>query len=55
VNDELISPGAYLQKLVAQQSREVAKRRNDAGYIALWPQTVREVLAAVITESGDTA
>ena len=39
------TPGSYLQELIAQESREVAKRHNAAGYIAMWPDAVRKVMA----------
>lgn len=44
VNEQLLTPGSYLQELIAQESREVAKRHNDAGYIAMWPEAVRKVM-----------
>ncbi len=44
-SEELLSPGIYLQQRIEQRSREVAKTRNDAGYIAMWPAAVKEVLA----------
>lgn len=39
-----LTPGSYLHDLIAQESREVAKRHNAAGYIAMWPAAVRKVM-----------
>jgi len=38
------TPGSYFQERIAQKSREVAKRHNDAGYVSMWPEAVREVM-----------
>lgn len=45
MSEEPITPGTYLQQLIEQKSREVAKTQNTAGYFAMWPEAVREVLA----------
>ena len=45
MNEEKISPGAYLQRQITKRSRKVAKRNNAAGYVAMWPEAVKEVLA----------
>jgi hypothetical protein len=42
---EQISPGIYLQQQIEQRSRAVAKTNNAAGYIAMWPAAVRDVMA----------
>jgi len=44
MNEQPLTPGSYLQELITQESREVAKRHNDAGYIAMWPDAVRKVM-----------
>ena len=45
MNEEKLSPGAYLQKRITERSRKVAKSNNAAGYVAMWPEAVKEVLA----------
>ncbi len=45
MSEELLSPGIYLQQRIEQRSREVAKTRNDAGCVAMWPEAVKEILA----------
>ena len=45
MNEEKISPGAFLQQQITQRSRKVAKSNNAAGYVAMWPEAVKEVLA----------
>jgi hypothetical protein len=45
MNDEQISPGAYFQRQITERSRKVAKSNNAAGYVAMWPEAVKEVLA----------
>jgi hypothetical protein len=40
-----ISPGAFLQQRITEMSRKVAKSNNSAGYVAMWPEAVKEVLA----------
>lgn len=45
MSEDLLSPGIYLQQRIEQRSREVAKTRNEAGYVAMWPEAVKEVLA----------
>jgi hypothetical protein len=44
MSQDLASPGKYLHELIEQESRAVAKRRNAAGYIGMWPDAVRKVL-----------
>jgi hypothetical protein len=44
MNDDQISPGAYLQKRIVQRTRKVAKTNDSAGYVAMWPEAVKEVL-----------
>jgi hypothetical protein len=44
MTERTLTPGSYLQELIAQESREVAKRHNAAGYIAMWPDAVRKVM-----------
>jgi hypothetical protein len=45
LNEESVSPGIYLQQRIRQKMREVAKTNNAAGYVAMWPEVVKEVLA----------
>ncbi len=45
MSEDLLSPGIYLQQRIEQRSREVANTRNDAGYVGMWPEAVKEVLA----------
>ena len=45
MNEEKLSPGAYLQRQITERSRKVAKSNNAAGYAAMWPEAVKEVLA----------
>lgn len=45
MSEEPMTPGTYLQQRIEQRSREVAKTRNDEGYVAMWPEAVKEVLA----------
>jgi hypothetical protein len=45
MNEEKISPGAYLQQRITERSRKVAKSNNATGYVAMWPEAVKEVLA----------
>lgn len=40
-----MTPGTYLQQRIEQKSREVAKTNNAAGYVVMWPEAVKEVLA----------
>jgi hypothetical protein len=44
MNEDQMSPGAYLQKRITERSRKVAKSNNAAGYVAMCPETVKEVL-----------
>jgi hypothetical protein len=44
MNEQPITPGSYLQELIAQESRAVGKRQNAAGYISMWPDAVRKVM-----------
>jgi hypothetical protein len=39
------SLGTFLQERIGDWSRRVAKTNNSAGYIAMWPEVVKEVLA----------
>jgi hypothetical protein len=39
------SPVGLLRELLAQKSRRVAQSHNAAGYVAMWPEAVREVIA----------
>lgn len=39
------TPGTYFTKLIVQKMREVAKTRNAGGYVAMWPEAVKDVLA----------
>ena len=34
-----------MQERINQKMREVAKRRNDAGLVSMWPEAVNDVLA----------
>ncbi len=52
MSDEQISPGAYLQKRIVQRTRKVAKTNNSAGYVSMWPEAVKEVLAKFPTLSS---
>jgi hypothetical protein len=45
MNEENISPGAYLQQRITERSRKVARSNIAAGYVAMWPEAVKEVLA----------
>src|SRR6202022_4078988 len=53
MNEEKISPGAYLQQRITERSRKVAKSNNAAGYVAMWPEAVKEVLAKSPNLSSD--
>jgi hypothetical protein len=53
MNEEKISPGAFLQQQITQRSRKVAKSNNAAGYVAMWPEAVKEVLAKFPNLSPD--
>ena len=53
MNEEKLSPGAYLQKRITERSRKVAKSNNTAGYVAMWPEAVKEVLAKFPNLSPD--
>jgi hypothetical protein len=44
MNEQTITPGSYLQELIAEESRAVAKRNNAAGYISMWSEAVRKVM-----------
>lgn len=44
MSDQHITPGTYLHELIEKESLAVAKRRNAAGYIAMWPEAVRQVM-----------
>ena len=44
MSEEQMTPGTYLQQRIEQRSREIAKTRNDAGYVTMWPEAVKEVL-----------
>jgi hypothetical protein len=44
MNEQAITPGSYLQELIAEESRAVAKRNNAAGYISMWSEAVRKVM-----------
>ncbi len=44
LNEEPKAPGTYLQQRIEQKTREVAKTRNNAGLVAMWPEAVKEVL-----------
>jgi hypothetical protein len=37
--------GTYFQQRIEQRKRQVAKTRNAAGYVAMWPEAVKDVLA----------
>jgi hypothetical protein len=39
------SPGTYLHERIGEWSRKVAKTNNSAGYVAMWPEITKEVLA----------
>ena len=45
MNEEQMTPGAYLQRRITERLRKVAKSNNVAGYVAMWPEVVKEVLA----------
>ncbi len=53
MNEEKISPGAYLQRQITERSRKVAKSNNVAGYVAMWPDALKEVLAKFPNLSSD--
>jgi len=53
MNKEKISPGAYFQRQITERSRKVAKSNNAAGYVAMWPEAVKEVLAKFPNLSPD--
>ena len=53
MNEAQMSPGAYLQKRITERSRKVAKSNNAAGYVAMWPEAVKEVLAKFPNLSPD--
>ena len=42
MNEEHMTPGAYLQRRITERSRKVAKSNNAAGYVAMWPEAVRK-------------
>ena len=44
MTEQPVTPGCYLQELIAQESRAFAKRNNAAGYIAMWPGAVKRVM-----------
>jgi len=44
MSEERMTPGTYFQQRIEQRSREIAKARNDPGYVAMWPEAVKEVL-----------
>ena len=44
MSDQHITPESYLHELIEKESLAVAKRRNAAGYIAMWPEAVRQVM-----------
>ena len=48
-----ISPGAFLQQRITEMSRKVAKSNNAAGYVTMWPEAVKEVLAKFPNLSPD--
>jgi len=50
--NEILTPGGYLQELIAKESRAVAARHNAAGYIAMWPDAVRNVMEKFPTLSA---
>jgi hypothetical protein len=45
MSEKVESPAAYLKERIAQKTREVAARQNDAGLVSMWPEAVKEVLA----------
>ena len=45
MNEQKISPGTFLLQQITQRLRKVAKSNNTAGYVAMWPEAVKEVLA----------
>jgi len=47
------SPGTYLQQRIAEWSRKVAKTNNSAGYVAMWPEIVKEVMQKFPKLSAD--
>jgi hypothetical protein len=53
MNEKKLSPGAYLQQRITERSRKVAKSNNTAGYVAMWPEAVKEVLAKFPNLSPD--
>jgi hypothetical protein len=53
MNKEQMSPGAYLQQRITERSRKVAKSNNAAGYVTMWPEAVKEVLAKFPNLSPD--
>jgi hypothetical protein len=53
MNEKIISPGAFLQQQITERSRKVAKSNDAAGYVAMWPEAVKEVLAKFPNLSPD--
>jgi hypothetical protein len=53
MNEEKISPGVFLQQQITERSRKVAKSNNAAGYVAMWPEAVKEVLTKFPNLSPD--
>ncbi len=45
--------GTYLQERIGDWSRKVAKTNNSAGYVAMWPEIVKEVLVKFPNLSPD--
>src|SRR5882757_9059172 len=50
---EVLTPGLYLHELIHKESLAVAKRRNAAGYIGMWPDAVRKVMEKFPNLSAD--
>jgi len=44
MNEQVLTPGMYLQARITQKTREVAAR-HDAGLVAMWPEAIKEVMA----------
>jgi hypothetical protein len=53
MSKEQMSQGAYLQQRITERSRKVAKGNNAAGYVTMWPEAVKGVLAKFPNLSPD--
>jgi hypothetical protein len=53
MNEEKISPGAFLQQRITERSRKVAKSNYAADYVAMWPEAVKEAFVKFPNLSPD--